>query len=154
MKTNWTLNEKSTGVLEVVVDGDAWKKAQKKAFNYYKQNISVKGFRQGQVPEALLKKQISKEAVYERALDEIANVALLEGISEHKLELVDRPSVDYKDATEDAITLVFQCTVAPEVKLGQYKELPIKKKGVRVLKADIEKEIEKIQDRYADWIVR
>lgn len=26
MTSNWTLNEKSTGVLEVTVEGDAWKK--------------------------------------------------------------------------------------------------------------------------------
>ena len=31
MTSNWTLNEKSTGVLEVTVEGDAWKKAQNKA---------------------------------------------------------------------------------------------------------------------------
>lgn len=154
MKTTWTPNEKSTGVLEVVVDGDAWKKAQKKAFNYYKKSISIKGFRQGQVPEALLKRQISEEAIYQRALDEIANVALLEGVAEHNLELVDRPTVDYKDASEESITLVFECTVAPEVKLGQYKELPIKKKSPRVLKADVEKEVERVQDRFADWVIR
>ena len=154
MKTNWTLKEKSTGELEAVVDGDVWQKAQKKAFSYYKKNMSIKGFRQGQIPDALLKKQVSKEAIYDRAVNEVANVALFEGIGEHKLELVAQPTLDYKDASDDSITLVFYCTVAPEVKLGQYKELPIKKKAGRVLKADIEKEVERVQDRFADWIVR
>ena len=154
MKTNWTLKEKSTGELEAVVDGDVWQKAQKKAFSYYKKNMSIKGFRQGQIPDALLKKQVSKEAIYDRAVNEVANVALFEGIGEHKLELVAQPTLDYKDASDDSITLVFYCTVAPEVKLGQYKELPIKKKAGRVLKADIEQEVERVQDRFADWIVR
>ncbi len=154
MKTNWTLKEKSTGELEAVVDGDVWQKAQKKAFSYYKKNMSIKGFRQGQIPDALLKKQVSKEAIYDRAVNEVANVALFEGIGEHKLELVAQPTLDYKDASDDSITLVFYCTVAPEVKLGQYKELPIKKKAGRVLKADVEKEVERVQDRFADWIVR
>ena len=154
MKTNWTLKEKSTGELEAVVDGDVWQKAQKKAYSYYKKNMSIKGFRQGQIPDALLKKQVSKEAIYDRAVNEVANVALFEGIGEHKLELVAQPTLDYKDASDDSITLVFYCTVAPEVKLGQYKELPIKKKAGRVLKADVEKEVERVQDRFADWIVR
>ena len=154
MKTNWTLKEKSTGELEAVVDGDVWQKAQKKAYSYYKKNMSIKGFRQGQIPDALLKKQVSKEAIYDRAVNEVANVALFEGIGEHKLELVAQPTLDYKDASDDSITLVFYCTVAPEVKLGQYKELPIKKKAGRVLKADIEQEVERVQDRFADWIVR
>ena len=62
MTSNWTLNEKSTGVLEVTVEGDAWKKAQNKALKKIKSRINIKGFRPGQVPEALIKKQISKEA--------------------------------------------------------------------------------------------
>ena len=31
MQSSWTLKENSTGELIVTVDGDAWKKAQKKA---------------------------------------------------------------------------------------------------------------------------
>lgn len=51
MTSNWTLNEKSTGVLEVTVEGDAWKKAQNKALKKIKSRINIKGFRPGQVPE-------------------------------------------------------------------------------------------------------
>ena len=32
MKSSWTLKEHSEGVLEVIVDGDVWTKAQKHAF--------------------------------------------------------------------------------------------------------------------------
>ena len=78
MNSKWTLNEHSEGVLEVVVDGEAWENAQKKAFNDFKKNVSIKGFRTGKVPEALLKKQISKEAIYDRAVEGVANEALVE----------------------------------------------------------------------------
>ena len=37
MTSTWTLKENSTGELEVTVEGEAWKKAQKKALNYAKQ---------------------------------------------------------------------------------------------------------------------
>lgn len=154
MNSKWTLNEHSEGVLEVVVDGEAWENAQKKAFNDFKKNVSIKGFRTGKVPEALLKKQISKEAIYDRAVEGVANEALVEAIKEHNLELVARPTLDYKDASDESVTLVINCVVSPEVTLGEYKELDIHKDEVNVTDEDVEAELSKVQDRFADWVLR
>lgn len=154
MNSKWTLNEHSEGVLEVVVDGEAWENAQKKAFNDFKKNVSIKGFRTGKVPEALLKKQISKEALYDRAVEGVANEALVEAIKEHNLELVARPTLDYKDASDESVTLVINCVVSPEVTLGEYKGLDIHKDEVNVTDEDVEAELSKVQDRFADWVLR
>lgn len=154
MNSKWTLNEHSEGVLEVVVDGEAWENAQKKAFNDFKKNVSIKGFRTGKVPEALLKKQISKEAIYDRAVEGVANEALVEAIKEHNLELVARPTLDYKDASDESVTLVINCVVSPEVTLGEYKGLDIHKDEVIVTDEDVEAELSKVQDRFADWVLR
>lgn len=154
MNSKWTLNEHSEGVLEVVVDGEAWENAQKKAFNDFKKNVSIKGFRTGKVPEALLKKQISKEAIYDRAVEGVANEALVEAVKEHNLELVARPTLDYKDASDESVTLVINCVVSPEVTLGEYKGLDIHKDEVNVTDEDVEAELSKLQDRFADWVLR
>ncbi len=154
MNSKWTLNEHSEGVLEVVVSGEEWEKAQKKAFNEFKKNVAIKGFRAGKVPEALLKKQISKEAIYDRAAESVANQELVKGIEENNLELVARPTFDYKDASEESVTLVFNCIVSPEVTLGEYKGLDIHKDEVSVSDEDVDAELSKVQDRYADWVVR
>ena len=154
MNSKWTLNEHSEGVLEVVVDGEAWENAQKKAFNDFKKNVSIKGFRTGKVPEALLKKQISKEAIYDRAVEGVANEALVEAVKEHNLELVARPTLDYKDANDESVTLVINCVVSPEVTLGEYKGLDIHKDEVNVTDEDVEAELSKVQDRFADWVLR
>lgn len=154
MNSKWTLNEHSEGVLEVVVDGEAWENAQKKAFNDFKKNVSIKGFRTGKVPEALLKKQISKEAIYDRAVEGVANEALVEAVKEHNLELVARPTLDYKDVSDQSVTLVINCVVSPEVTLGEYKGLDIHKDEVNVTDEDVEAELSKVQDRFADWVLR
>lgn len=154
MNSKWTLNEHSEGVLEVVVSGEEWEKAQKKAFNEFKKNVAIKGFRAGKVPEALLKKQISKEAIYDRAAESVANQELVKGIEENNLELVARPTFDYKDASEESVTLVFNCIVSPEVTLGEYKGLDIHKDEVSVSDEDVDAELSKVQDRYADWVIR
>lgn len=154
MSSKWTLNEHSEGVLEVVVSGEAWEKAQKKAFNEFKKNVAIKGFRAGKVPEALLKKQISKEAIYDRAAESVANEELVKGIEENNLELVARPTFDFKDASEESVTLVFNCIVSPKVTLGEYKGLDVKKDEVSVSDEDVDAELSKVQDRYADWVIR
>lgn len=129
-------------------------KAQNKALKKIKSRINIKGFRPGQVPEALIKKQISKEALYAEAAEEIANEALVHGIDENKLELVARPTLDIKEANDDKVVMAFNCVVSPEVTLGDYKGLDIHKEEVEVTEEDINAEVERIQNRYADWVIR
>lgn len=154
MKTNWTLNEHSQGVLEVVVEGQAWEKAQKKAFNYFKKNINLKGFRPGQVPASIVKKYVKDEDVYSYAIREVGDDALQAGIEAHQLELVSQPLLDYKDASKEQITLVFACVVMPEVKLGDYKDLEVAKESAEVSEEEVEQALKQVQNRYADWVLK
>ncbi len=154
METKWTLNEHSTGELEVVVDKESWQKAQKKVLNNLKKQMNLKGFRQGHVPEALIRKQISKAGLHEFAAEEVANEALAKGIEETKIELVARPTMELKEADDEKAVLVFHCTVIPEVTLKEYKGLDIHKEEVNVTDEDVEEEVKRIQNRYADWVLR
>ena len=45
--SNWELKEKSTGELITTVEGEAWKTAQKKAFNRLAKKVNLPGFRPG-----------------------------------------------------------------------------------------------------------
>ena len=154
MNCSWTLNENSTGVLTVTVDGEAWKKAQTKAFNNAKSKLNLKGFRKGQVPNAIAKKQISDEEVHLIAVDEVAGDALKAGMEEFNLELVTRPALNIKEATNEAIVLEFTCTVVPEVTLGDYKAVKVEKEAVEVTDEEVEAEVKRVQDRFADWVLR
>ena len=154
METKWTLNEHSTGELEVVVDKENWQKAQKKVLNNLKKQMNLKGFRQGHVPEALIRKKISKAGLHEFAAEEVANEALAKGIEETKIELVARPTMELKEADDEKAVLVFHCTVIPEVTLKEYKGLDIHKEEVNVTDEDVEEEVKRIQNRYADWVLR
>ena len=154
MNCSWTLNENSTGLLTVTVDGEAWEKAQKKAFNSAKANLSVKGFRKGQVPNAIAKAQISNEEIYLRASEEVAGTALQEGMKEYELELVARPALNIKDVNEKEIVLEFTCTIVPEVTLGDYKAVKVEKEAVEVTEEEVEAEVKRAQERFAEWVVR
>jgi trigger factor len=154
MNCNWTKNENSTGVLTVTVDGEAWKKAQKKAFNKLKSQVDVKGFRHGQVPEALIKARIPQEEMFEYAADYVAQEALEKGIEEFDLKLVARPALHVANANEESITLHFDLTVSPDVKLGDYKSIKVEEEPVEVSEEDINGRIQRVKEQYADWVIR
>jgi len=152
MKTTWTLKEKSTGELLVTVDGEEWAKAQEKAFNKLAKNFEMPGFRKGQAPKALVRKQLNEERIMVEAIDEIATDALFAGIEEHKLQMITRPTLDIDKMTKDEATIKFIVTVAPEVKLGKYKDITIKKKAVEVKDKDVEGELKNYQNRFAELV--
>lgn len=154
MSSKWELKEKSTGELVATVEGEDWKRAQKKAFNKIKKNINIPGFRKGQAPAALIKKQIPAQNILMDAVEAVANDVLSDGVEEHKLVLVDRPELRIDEINEEKVVLKFICAVKPEVKLGDYKGLPIKKKATRVTQKDIDAEVERLQQRYADMVVK
>lgn len=154
MSSNWELKEKSTGVLKTTVDGEKWEKAQDKAFKKLASKLSIPGFRAGKVPAAMAKKHIATQQILVEAIDEVATEALMEGIKEHEIQIIARPALDIEAMDEKSVTLVFDIQVKPEVKLGDYTNLGVKKDNVRVLKKDIEEQIKHMQERYAELEIK
>ena len=154
MSSTWELKEKSTGELTATVEGDTWKDAQKKAFRKLVKKVNLPGFRPGQAPEKLVRKQISSQNILMEAIDEVAGDALSAGIKEHDLWVISRPALDIESIDEDKVTFKFNVTVKPEVKLGAYKGLDITKEAVEVSDADVEEEITRLQERFADLVVK
>lgn len=154
MSSTWQLKEKSTGELTATVEGETWKAAQKKAFGKLAKKVNLPGFRPGQAPEALVKKQISSQNILMEAIDEVAGAALSDGIKEHDLWVVARPALDVESIDEEKVTFKFVVTVKPEVTLGEYKNLDVTKDTAIVEDADIDAEISSLQERFADLIVK
>lgn len=154
MGSKWELKEKSTGELVATVEGETWKSAQKKAFNKIKRNINIPGFRKRQAPVALIKKQVPVQNILMDAVEEIANQVLSESVEEHDLWLVARPTLSIDEINEEKVILKFICAVKPEVKLGEYKNLPVKKKATRVTQKEIDAEVERLRERYADMEIK
>lgn len=154
MSSTWELKEKSTGELKITVEGEAWKNAQEKALKKIAKGVNLPGFRKGKAPEALVRKQISSQNILMEAIDEIAGSALSDGIKEHDLWVVARPALGIDSIDEDTVTFTFTVTVKPEVTLGQYKGLDITKEGVDVTDADVDAEITRLQERFADLVLK
>lgn len=154
MSSTWTLKENSQGELKVKVAGDDWKAAQEKAFKKLAKNVEVKGFRKGQVPEAMARKVVSKQNILIDAVDEVAGKAMQDGMKEHDLWVIARPKLKVDAISEEEVELTFVMTVKPEVTLGEYKGLEVTKDEVKVEDAEVEAQLTQLQERFAELVVK
>lgn len=154
MSSKWKLLENSQGELTVKVEGEKWLEAQTKAFKKLAKDIEVKGFRKGQVPEEIAKKHVSEQSILMEAIDEVAGHALQEGIKKHDLWIIARPELGVDEVTKEAVMLKFNVTVKPEVTLGDYKGLELKKDEVSVSEEEVSEQLDQLQERFSELTVK
>ena len=126
----------------VTVDKEAWKDAQKKAFDKQAAKVTIKGFRKGKAPEHLVKQHIDQMKVYDDAINSILPVAYRAIIEEDKIIPQAQPSVEVTKVSDEELEVKFVLVVAPEVKLGAYKGLKIGHETVEVKDEDVEAAIQ------------
>lgn len=153
MNANVVKNDDNTVVVTVKLEGDAWKKAQKKALAKAKNKMNLKGFRKGQAPDAVVKKMMGEEYLLYQAVDEEAGKILSDAVEENNIELIDRPELKVENATPESVDLVFVCPIAPEAKLGEWKNLSIKKEEVSVADDEVEAVLKQMAQAKAENVL-
>jgi trigger factor len=138
------------GDLEVTVEGDEWKKDCEKAFNKIAAKVTVKGFRKGKAPKALVEKEVSPAEKYYQAVDDHANEWMRKALEEKDLKPISQPRLDIKSVDDDKAVLVYTFAVYPEVKIDDYKGLKYDASFEAVTDEDVDKEIDKMRETYAD----
>ncbi len=110
----------------------------KKSAKYF----NIPGFRKGKAPFKIVERYYGDNIFYEDAFNELAPVVYDEEVTENKIEVASRPQIDVVQM-EKGKDLIFTAIVAtkPEVKLGKYKEIPLKKIEYKVTDEDINHEI-------------
>ena len=150
------VNKLENSKVEVICDLEqqAWKEFQDKAFAKLAANLEVKGFRKGKVPTDIAKKHIDTGSIFNEAINLSLQPSFEEILREEKLQPFARPSVDVTKVSDTELQLKFVIVLAPEVKLGNYKGLGIKKEAVKVEEKEIDAEIEKLVAQNASLIVK
>lgn len=134
--------------LEITVDAEKFENAMKKVYFQNAKYINIPGFRKGKAPMNIVEKYYGAEIFYEDAFNEVATEAYDEAIDTNKIDVVSRPTVDIvqMEKGKDVIfTAVVQ--VKPEVELGKYKGIEIKKIEYPVKDEDVQNEIKQMQDK-------
>ena len=66
--------------------------------------------------------------------------------------IVAQPEINLSAVTDDYVEFKFNLTLKPEVKLGKYKGLDVKKDTVKVTKKEVSEAIEQMRQRYMENI--
>ena len=147
-------NKNNVHEIEIKIENEAWEKALDASFEKKVKEIKVDGFRKGKCPRNIFEKKFGKESLYLEAADYVLPEAYESAVKKDNLIPIIEPKVDIKKIDENGITFLFTITTKPEVKISKYKDLGVKKAETKVTKKEVDAEIEKLLDKYADIVVK
>ena len=148
---------KSEKEISIEIKGKEWEEALDKAFKKANKTAKIDGFRPGKAPKEVFLKKYGKESLYMEAADSAADLAyqkLLKDYADDVKELVARPDIALENIDDEKVTFKFTLTLRPEVKLGKYKGLGVKKDEAKASEEEIEDAINHMRERYAEDVLK
>ena len=139
--------------VKYTVKGEEWDKAKDKAFNKLNKTHRIDGFRKGKASRSIFEKKFPGEIVMEAA-NNLIDKKYVEIINDKEIIPVVEPKVNITKIDDEGLEATFTIVTEPEVKLGDYKDLPIKKDTVRVTKDEIKTRIDNLLKDYAELVVK
>lgn len=150
MSSNLKKIENSVATIELNIPKEKFEEG----LNFsYKKNVgrfNVPGFRRGKAPRIIIERYYGEGVLYEDAIEHLFPDAYQEAIDSLKIEPIDSPSIDIlqigkgKDLIIEAVV-----PVMPDVELGQYKGIEVKKVEYNVKDEDVENRLEQMRQRNA-----
>jgi trigger factor len=147
------INDNKTEIT-IKVEGKEWEKALDKSFEKNVKDRKIDGFRKGKIPKDMFIKTFGLESLFQDAIDEVIPNAYEEVLKETKLNPATQPNLTLKAVDEKGVELVFEIITSPELKLGKYKKLDVKKSEIKVSKKEIDEEIELTLKKYAELAIK
>ena len=142
-----------TVALELEADYADITKATEPAYKELAKDVKVPGFRQGKVPRNIFEKHYGAEILIQRAATIVMNDCYKQAVETEKLEPVDYPrDVEIKTLAPDKpFVFTLAVDVKPEIKLGKYKGLKIKKESTKVTDEEIDRELNQLREYHAEY---
>ena len=142
--------EKNMAKLTIEMPAEDVEKAMQAVYARTKNRFVIPGFRKGHAPRKMIEQMYGKGVFLEDAVNDLLPEAYENAAKESGLEIVSQPELSF-ETIEVGKDVVFTATVAvkPEVTLGEYKGLSVKKQSTEVTDEDVMEEIKKEQEKNA-----
>ena len=140
--------EHNMAKITVTVPAEDFDKALKESYNKNKAKYAIHGFRKGHAPQQMIEKVYGEGAFYEGAVDICIDKTYPEAVKESELEIVSRPEMDITQIGKGK-DLIYTASVAlrPEVTLGEYKGVEVKKADTAITDEDIASALKSEQEK-------
>jgi trigger factor len=107
------------------------------------------GFRPGKAPYSMVERAFGKDMIYREMLDKAGDDWYKQALKESELEPYAPGEMEI--AQLEPLTLKVNVPVEPQVTLGDYSQIHVKQKAVKVTKAEVDEALAQIQDGNAIW---
>ena len=139
--------------LNFTVEPEKFEEGIKKAYQKMVKKINIPGFRRGKAPMKVIEAHYGESVFYEDAFDAIFPEIYQAALTEHNVDVVDRPELDVEQIGRGKeLKFSVEVFVRPDVTLGEYKNLGVVKTVDEVTEDDVKAEIERARDRASRWI--
>ena len=134
-------------ILSVVVDKKTIKQKMDERLSELQKEVSLKGFRPGKVPSAVIKNQFGK-SIYGEVIDKVLRETSTKAISEKKLKIAGQPKIDLKQFGEGKdLNYELQIDCLPNIKLKPLNTFKANDYKIKIEKKLIEKKLQEISDQ-------
>ncbi len=151
MKTKFKKLSDSRVEITVTLDAKDLQEASKKALEKLSKDVRVEGFRKGKVPAEVAKKFIPENDLNAETIDFAVRSTVIEAFKENEKSPLALPNVNVtKYVPGESAEYTATADIIPEVELGDYKKLGVKKEEVKVSEKDIKGVLDNIRNSFSE----
>ena len=134
-------------ILSVIIDKKSIQAKMDEKLNELQKEVSLKGFRPGKVPPAVIKSQFGK-SIYGEVVDKILRETSTKAIDEKKLKVAGQPKIDLKQFGEGKdLNYELQIDCLPSVKLSSFDKFKATDFKVKIEDNVIDEKIKEISEQ-------
>ena len=151
MKTKYKKLSDSRVEITVTLEADDLKAAEERAVQKLAKTVNVQGFRKGKVPLDIARKFIPENDLNAETIDAAVRGTVIAAFSEHEKSPLVVPNVNVtKYVPREMAEYTAVADIVPEVVLGDYKKLGVKRETVKVTEKDIDGILENLRSSCAE----
>ena len=139
-------------ILSVIVDKKSIQTKIEEKLNELQKEVSLKGFRPGKVPSAVIKSQFGK-SIYGEVVDKILRETSSKAIDEKKLKVAGQPKIDLKQFGEGKdLNYELQIDCLPSVNLNNFDKFKATEFRVKIEDKVVDQKIKEISEQNKQFI--
>ena len=147
MSAKYEVTEKNKVLITVDVEPEKFEAALNRSFERNRKKFKIKGFRDGKAPRKMVEQVYGIGAFYDGAFQHLVPQEYEAAVKELNIVPVSEPDYSIVEV-EGNSKLVFTASVfvKPEVKLGEYKGIEIKRISTEVTDGDVDAELKRLAE--------
>ena len=148
-----TKKEKNNYEVEITISAEEWENAVEATYQADKNRFSVQGFRKGKAPRKVIEKNYGEMVFFDGAFERAFSEEYGKFLDENKdFEPIVQPDVKIDKFGKEGLVVTASVAGVPEVKLGVYTGLTVKKECKKATKTEVEDELKMVAERSARFV--